>query len=147
MLKKIARCNKHSHALDLGTKAAALEYWPCVGESLTLLVSLLERLKGGIEEALGVEGRWVVRSLVDCMWFQRTAVVVPKPNRKGKNVGFKKEVRVRNTDGEGGCRDGIAALTNDRKRTAGTFKLNKMECEGKGSENESEGSGGGIGNE
>jgi hypothetical protein len=137
----------------LGTKAAALMYWPRVGESLDLLVLLLERLEREIEDALGDEGRWVTRSLLACMWFRSATargVVVQKPNSRGKNVGFAKEVRVRNVEGEEGemgCRDGVAALTSDRKRTAGTFRFKAGEgcvkgsgddCEESGEEVESE---------
>jgi hypothetical protein len=148
VLRKVVQCNRRSRGDDLGRKDGAMKYWPYVAESLELLKPLLQRLHEDIVRVLDDEEVWVHSKATNRKsfgWF-KTPQVTARPDAKGRNVGFARDVRARSevAQVEGGgelvYRECVVPLTSDRKRTAGKFKTRRGLVE-EGSEDVEEWSG------
>jgi hypothetical protein len=142
VLRKVVQCNRRSRGDELGRKDGAMKYWPYVAESLELLKPILERLHEEIMRVLDDEEVWAHSRSANRMsleWF-KTNQFTARPNDKGRNVGFARDVRAQSEvvrvegGGELVYKECVLALTSDWKRSSGKFKTRKVLAEEGGGE-------------
>ena len=146
MQRKVKMCNHASKPFAEGWRAAALQYWPRIAQTYELLIDLLGKLRGEVEDALADAELWSGKRVNR---LQKSGGLLEYRRATGQGEGaktaeprkrtsFDSRVKVRdipprdavhNTAAEGvpSSRhvDTITLLTSERKSTAGKLKSKK----------------------
>lgn len=139
---KIRLCNLASTPFTMGWKAAAKKYWPLIAENYEMLLGLLERVQGELQEAVQGDVLWSgegQRQMQGVSILRSVGLIAPVESRHLKTTTFSKRVAVRSVakgepaaEGEvdaapspASYKDTTVSLTDDRKDTARKYKSKK----------------------